>query len=260
MWYYTSGNTQIRVAFTAAMMKLKGAKIPPKIVFPIQLQNQRVRDSLRQGLSAGSLGDVADPAVPAARRCIRPRDRRHMSISRGKAGSPREPLPRPCTCAAACRSGAKPRDDLLGASSLRGVSKSFGAVQALREVSFDCRPGEMHALVGENGSGKSTLLGIASGFVAPDRGEIEIGGQLRRRGSPAEARTLGLGMAYQTYSHVLDLSVAENLYLAAPREPAAAVRTDGGVGLGRSSRSSGSRSRWGRRRGRSRSQTGSSSR
>ncbi len=101
--------------------------------------------------------------------------------------------------------------------SLRGVSKSFGAVQALREVSFECRPGEVHALVGENGSGKSTLLGIASGFVAPDHGEIEIGGQVRRHGSPAEARTLGLGMAYQTYSHVLDLSVAENLSLAAPR-------------------------------------------
>src|SRR3954452_3288033 len=49
MYYYTSGNTQIRVAFTAAMMKLKGAKIPPKIVFPIQLQNQRVRDSCVKG-------------------------------------------------------------------------------------------------------------------------------------------------------------------------------------------------------------------
>jgi ribose transport system substrate-binding protein len=49
MWYYTSGNSQIRVAFTAAMMKLKGAKIPPRIVFPIQLQNQRVRDSCVKG-------------------------------------------------------------------------------------------------------------------------------------------------------------------------------------------------------------------
>jgi ribose transport system substrate-binding protein len=49
MYYYTSGNTQIRVAFTAAMMKLKGAKVPPKIVFPIQLQNQRVRDSCVKG-------------------------------------------------------------------------------------------------------------------------------------------------------------------------------------------------------------------
>jgi len=49
MYYYTSGNTQIRVAFTAAMMKLKGATIPPRIVFPIQLQNQRVRDSCVKG-------------------------------------------------------------------------------------------------------------------------------------------------------------------------------------------------------------------
>jgi ribose transport system ATP-binding protein len=102
--------------------------------------------------------------------------------------------------------------------SLRGVSKAFGAVQALRDVSIDCRAGEIHALVGENGSGKSTLLGIASGFVHPDEGTVEIGGSPRRRGSSAEARRLGLGMAYQTYSHVLALSVAQNLYLAAPAD------------------------------------------
>src|SRR5213593_2697028 len=100
---------------------------------------------------------------------------------------------------------------------LGGVSKAFGAVQALRDVSFDCRAGEVHALVGENGSGKSTLLGIASGFLVPDAGTVEIGGRRRRRGSPAEARRFGLGMAYQTYSHIRDLSVAENLYLAAPK-------------------------------------------
>ncbi len=100
--------------------------------------------------------------------------------------------------------------------SLRGVSKAYGAVQAVRDVSIDCRAGEIHALVGENGSGKSTLLGIASGFVHPDAGAVEIGGRLRRRGSPAEARRLGLGIAYQTYSHVLELSVAQNLYLAVP--------------------------------------------
>src|ERR1041384_2324722 len=100
--------------------------------------------------------------------------------------------------------------------SLRSVSKAYGAVQALRDVSVDCRAGEIHALVGENGSGKSTLLGIASGFVHADEGTIEVGGQSRRRISPAEARKLGLGMAYQTYSHVRDLSVAENLSLAVP--------------------------------------------
>src|SRR5919109_5129911 len=102
--------------------------------------------------------------------------------------------------------------------SLRDVSKSFGAVQALRDVSVDCRAGEIHALVGENGSGKSTLLGVASGFLAADRGTVEIGGKELRRATPAEARSLGLGIAYQTYSHVLDLSVAENLYLATPSD------------------------------------------
>jgi ribose transport system ATP-binding protein len=102
---------------------------------------------------------------------------------------------------------------------LRGVSKAYGAVQALRDVSVDCRAGEVHALVGENGSGKSTLLGIASGFVAPDEGTVEIGGRSpRRRSSPAEARRLGLGIAYQTYSHVLGLTVAENLYLAVAKD------------------------------------------
>jgi ribose transport system ATP-binding protein len=102
--------------------------------------------------------------------------------------------------------------------SLHGVSKAFGAVQALRDVSFDCRAGEIHALVGENGSGKSTLLGIASGFLAPDDGAVEIGGRRRRRGSPAEARRFGLGIAYQTYSHVIELSVAQNLYLAVSKD------------------------------------------
>src|SRR5690348_1873461 len=105
---------------------------------------------------------------------------------------------------------------VTAALSLRGVSKAFGAVQALRDVSVDCHAGEIHALVGENGSGKSTLLGIASGFVAQDDGAVEIGGARLRHASPAEARRLGLGMAYQDYSHVLDLSVAENLYLAVP--------------------------------------------
>ncbi len=112
-------------------------------------------------------------------------------------------------------SHASPASPVL---TLRGVSKAFGAVQALREVSVDCRAGEIHALVGENGSGKSTLLGIASGFLTPDEGTVVVGETERRRVSPAESRTLGLGIAYQTYSHVLHLSVAENLYLAAPSD------------------------------------------
>ncbi len=60
---------------------------------------------------------------------------------------------------------------------LQSVSKRYGAVQALRTVSMDCRASEIHAVVGENGSGKSTLLGIASGYLAPDEGSVEIAGR-----------------------------------------------------------------------------------
>ena len=99
---------------------------------------------------------------------------------------------------------------------LQKLSKQYGTVQALSDVSLDCRAGEIHAVVGENGSGKSTLLGIASGFVEPDRGVVLIGGKRLRKDSPAEARSLGLGMAYQDNSQVAMLSVKENLFLSTP--------------------------------------------
>ena len=99
---------------------------------------------------------------------------------------------------------------------VEGVSRQFGTVRALTDVSFDCRAGEIHALVGENGSGKSTLLGIASGFVDPDRGSVSIGGKPLRRDSPALARKLGLAMAYQDTSLVAAEPVKNNLYMAAP--------------------------------------------
>ncbi len=113
-------------------------------------------------------------------------------------------------------SGASTSGELV--LELRGVSRQFGAVRALTNVSFDCRAGEVHALVGENGSGKSTLLGIASGFVDPDLGEIRIGGKPLRTDSPALARKLGLAMAYQDLSLVQAEPVKNNLILAAPPE------------------------------------------
>ena len=101
---------------------------------------------------------------------------------------------------------------------LAGVSRQFGAVRALSGVDFECRTGEVHALVGENGSGKSTLLGIASGFVEPDRGTVRIGGKLLKRDSPALARSLGLAMAYQDTSLVQAEPVKNNLFFNSPRD------------------------------------------
>ena len=60
---------------------------------------------------------------------------------------------------------------------LRGVSKSFGAVAALRDVQLDLYPGEAHALVGENGAGKSTLVRILAGAHAPDEGDLTFDGR-----------------------------------------------------------------------------------
>jgi ribose transport system ATP-binding protein len=100
--------------------------------------------------------------------------------------------------------------------SVRGVSKRYGPVKANDDITIDFRAGEIHALLGENGSGKSTLLGIASGAVQADEGEVIIDGTPLSTASPKEATRLGLGMAYQTMTEVAGLTVAENLFLAAP--------------------------------------------
>lgn len=95
----------------------------------------------------------------------------------------------------------------------RGISKCYGAVQALAQVSLSLSAGEIHALVGENGSGKSTLVGIVSGTVARDGGSVEIGGTRADGGHPRESQQLGAVTVYQDGSLIGELSVARNLYL-----------------------------------------------
>jgi ribose transport system ATP-binding protein len=110
---------------------------------------------------------------------------------------------------------------MMAAASLQlsGISKRYPGVQALNRVDFECRPGEIHAVLGENGSGKSTLLGIAAGAVAADEGRITIMGNPLPSADPLQARRLGLAVVYQDDSLVRELSVTENLLLGAVDGP-----------------------------------------
>ena len=97
---------------------------------------------------------------------------------------------------------------------LQGVTKTYPGVVALNNVSFECRPGEVHALVGENGSGKSTMIKSAAGLITPDSGRVWINSSELGHGGPREARRLGLMTAYQDSSLVDELTVGENLELS----------------------------------------------
>jgi rhamnose transport system ATP-binding protein len=96
---------------------------------------------------------------------------------------------------------------------LTSVTKSFGAVRALKGVSFDLREGEVHALLGENGAGKSTLIKVITGAHQPDGGTIDINGQRVAHLTPAMAHKLGIACIYQQPALFPDLTVGENIAL-----------------------------------------------
>ena len=105
---------------------------------------------------------------------------------------------------------------------ITNVSKSFGAIQALRGVDFELRRGEIHAIAGENGAGKSTLMNIIDGILRPDSGEIAINGEPVQIRSPAHAQELGIGFVHQEIALCPDVTVAENILMAeinASRKP-----------------------------------------
>jgi len=96
---------------------------------------------------------------------------------------------------------------------LRGVSKTFPGVTALKGVSLDLRPGAIHALLGENGAGKSTLINILSGVLQPDQGEIFVRDQRVQFADARAARRWGIAAVHQEADLFPDLSVAENVAL-----------------------------------------------
>ncbi|WP_158887241.1 sugar ABC transporter ATP-binding protein [Amycolatopsis anabasis] len=105
---------------------------------------------------------------------------------------------------------------------LRGVSKNFGPVRALSEVSLLLEPGTAHALLGENGAGKSTLIKVLAGVHRPERGALLVDGLPRRFTGPGDARAAGIAVIYQEPTLFGDLSVAENVFMG--RQPLRAGR------------------------------------
>jgi D-xylose transport system ATP-binding protein len=96
---------------------------------------------------------------------------------------------------------------------IRGITKSFGSVQALSDVDFDVRPGEVMALVGDNGAGKSTLIKCVAGTHTPDSGEILYEGQEVHIHGPKDAARLGIEVVYQDLALCDNLDVVQNIYL-----------------------------------------------
>src|SRR5437867_10281161 len=96
--------------------------------------------------------------------------------------------------------------------SFQGVTKSFGAVRALKGVTFPVEEGEAHALVGENGAGKSTLMRVLAGIVRPDGGQLVWGGRKLDLRSPRAALDQGIGMVYQEMLLFPNLTVSGNIF------------------------------------------------
>src|SRR4051812_23505861 len=99
------------------------------------------------------------------------------------------------------------------------LSRSFGGVPAVREVSFTVGAGEIHGLCGHNGAGKSTVVKMLSGQLAPDSGRIVIGGQPVVLGSRQAAQRLGVALVDQELSVVPELTVLDNLLLGGVSTP-----------------------------------------
>jgi len=96
---------------------------------------------------------------------------------------------------------------------IRKVSKSFGAIRALTDISFSVEPGEVVGLMGDNGAGKSTMVKLIAGNFRPDDGEVHVDGEVCEFNKPIEARGKGIEVVYQDLALADNLTAAQNVFL-----------------------------------------------
>ncbi|MFC4640291.1 sugar ABC transporter ATP-binding protein [Deinococcus hohokamensis] len=107
----------------------------------------------------------------------------------------------------------RPRPEPRTHVAFQGVTKHFGPVQVLHDISFEIAAGEVHALLGENGAGKSTLMKVLSGHHAPTLGHIEVNGSPVQFRSARDAEALGIVLIHQEFNLAEDLTIAQNIFL-----------------------------------------------
>ncbi len=94
-----------------------------------------------------------------------------------------------------------------------GLSRSFGPIEVLSDVSIDVRAGQVHAIIGENGAGKSTLMKIFGGHLSPTRGALKLDGAPVELAGPVDAERRGIVLVHQEIMLAPDLTIAENMFL-----------------------------------------------
>ena len=112
---------------------------------------------------------------------------------------------------------------------LRGVSKRYGSVEALRDVDLAVQTRQIVAVVGDNGAGKSTLVHVLAGLVQPDAGSIAVRGETVRLDSVAKAAELGIASAFQQPQFCENLDVSANIFLGREMRQGLSVRDDAGM-------------------------------
>lgn len=103
----------------------------------------------------------------------------------------------------------------MNALTVHGLSKSFGGVKAIQDLSFDVHQGTVHAIIGPNGAGKTTLINLVTGIYTPDRGNVELFGQSVGGAAPERLAALGLSRTFQNLQVCMNMSAVDNVMIGA---------------------------------------------